>query len=125
LFGKLRPYLNKVWYAGFGGICSTDIWVLRAKENIILDSLLPVVLRFPRVVAMSSAGMTGTNLPRVNSATFDRIEIGLPPVNVQQQIALNLESIKKWQDSLRDYRDKLSEFFESTLNKAMKGELVN
>jgi len=74
---------------------------------------------------MSSAGMTGTNLPRVNSATFDRIEIGLPPVNVQQQIALNLESIKKWQDSLRDYRDKLSEFFESTLNKAMKGELVN
>jgi restriction endonuclease S subunit len=124
LFGKLRPYLNKVWYAQFDGICSTDIWVLRAKENTILDDLLPVVLRFPKVIEKSSSGMTGTNLPRVNSATFDRIEIELPPINIQQQIVLKPESIRKWKDSLQDNKCKLSELFESTLNKAMKGELV-
>ena len=33
LFGKLRPYFRKVWRAKFDGVCSTDMWVLRAKEN--------------------------------------------------------------------------------------------
>ena len=34
LFGKLRPYFRKVIFADFDGICSTDIWVIRPKENI-------------------------------------------------------------------------------------------
>lgn len=33
LFGKLRPYFRKVIYANFDGICSTDIWVIRPKEE--------------------------------------------------------------------------------------------
>lgn len=125
LFGKLRPYLNKVWHAEFDGICSTDIWVLRAKEDKVLNDLLPVILRFPEVVKKNSFGMTGTNLPRVNSATFDRIEIKLPPIKVQRQISLELESIKKRQDSLMAEKHKLSELFESTLNKVMKGGLTS
>jgi type I restriction enzyme S subunit len=32
LFGKLRPYFRKVIYAPFDGICSTDIWVCKAKS---------------------------------------------------------------------------------------------
>lgn len=32
LFGKLRPYFRKVIIAPFDGICSTDIWVVKAKS---------------------------------------------------------------------------------------------
>src|SRR5574337_361920 len=35
LYGKLRPYLNKVCLPDFDGICSTDIVVLRPRENIL------------------------------------------------------------------------------------------
>ncbi len=35
LFGKLRPYFRKVVKPNFDGICSTDIWVLRAKGTLI------------------------------------------------------------------------------------------
>jgi type I restriction enzyme S subunit len=34
LFGKLRPYFRKVVKPQFDGICSTDIWVFRAKKEI-------------------------------------------------------------------------------------------
>jgi len=33
LFGKLRPYFRKVVRAPFDGVCSTDIWVVRAKPG--------------------------------------------------------------------------------------------
>ena len=33
LFGKLRPYFRKVVIAPFDGICSTDIWVVKPKNN--------------------------------------------------------------------------------------------
>ena len=32
LFPKLRPYLNKVYYATFDGLCSTEFHVLRANR---------------------------------------------------------------------------------------------
>jgi len=34
LFGKLRPYFRKVIRAPFDGVCSTDIWVVRARDEI-------------------------------------------------------------------------------------------
>ena len=33
LYGKLRPYLNKVYLANEDGICSTDIYVLRTRPG--------------------------------------------------------------------------------------------
>ena len=33
LFGKLRPYFRKVVRPSFDGVCSTDIWVVRAKPG--------------------------------------------------------------------------------------------
>ncbi len=33
LYGKLRPYLNKVYLANFDGVCSTDILVFSALLN--------------------------------------------------------------------------------------------
>ncbi|OQW99886.1 MAG: hypothetical protein BWK80_62435, partial [Desulfobacteraceae bacterium IS3] len=32
LFGTLRPYFRKVYFAKFEGVCSTDITVLRSKN---------------------------------------------------------------------------------------------
>ena len=39
LFGKLRPYFRKVYKPNFDGVCSTDIFVLRAKNGINQDFL--------------------------------------------------------------------------------------
>lgn len=34
LYGKLRPYLNKVYLADFEGICSTDILVFPNSQHL-------------------------------------------------------------------------------------------
>ena len=34
LFGKPRPYFRKIVRAPDNGICSTDIWVVRAKNGV-------------------------------------------------------------------------------------------
>ena len=37
LYGKLRPYLNKVALPEFSGICSTDILPLQPKRGVLCE----------------------------------------------------------------------------------------
>jgi restriction endonuclease S subunit len=118
LYGKLRPYLNKVWLADFDGICSTDIWALRAKEGIILPQLLGAILQQSSIVQKSSASMAGANLPRANKDVFDRIAIALPPIEIQKQIVAKLSAVQDYKKQLLAQKAKLKELFDSALSKS-------
>src|SRR3989344_695919 len=119
LYGKLRPYLNKVWLADFDGICSTDIWVLRAKEGIILPQLLGAILQQSSIVQKSSASMAGANLPRANKDIFDKIAIALPPLEIQKQIVAKLSAVQSYRSGLTEQKMKLKELFDSVLHRSM------
>ena len=121
LYGKLRPYLNKVWLADSDGICSTDIWVLRAKEEIILPQLLGAILQQSSIVQKSSASMAGANLPRANKDIFDKIAIVLPPLDIQKQIVAKLSAVQEYKRQLLEQKLKLKELFDSVLHKSMSG----
>ena len=120
LYGKLRPYLNKVWLADFDGICSTDIWALRAKEGIILPQLLGAILQQSSIVQKSSASMAGANLPRANKDIFDKIAIALPPLEIQKQIVAKLSAVQDYKKQLLEQKAKLKELFDSALTRSMK-----
>lgn len=49
LFEKLRPYLRKYWFAAFDGVCSTEIWVLKAAPNVSSGWLYWLMLDLARV----------------------------------------------------------------------------
>lgn len=71
LYGKLRPYLNKVWCAEFDGICSTDILVLKsdkpyALKHALLDS---------RFVAQTKNVTKGSH-PRIKRAVCRLMRFG-------------------------------------------------
>ena len=121
LYGKLRPYLNKVWLADTNGICSTDIWVLRTKKNAISPLLLSAILRQPQIVAKSSASMAGANLPRANKDVFDKITVSLPPVDEQKQIVEKLSAAREYKTQLLAQKSKLKELFNSVLSKSFSG----
>lgn len=121
LYGKLRPYLNKVWLADTNGICSTDIWVLRAKQNVISSLLLSSILRQQRVVMKSSASMAGANLPRANRDVFDKIAISLPPLDKQKQIVAKLSAVQEYKAQLLAQKSKLKELFNSALAQSFNG----
>ncbi|MDZ7586628.1 MAG: restriction endonuclease subunit S, partial [Patescibacteria group bacterium] len=119
LYGKLRPYLNKVWLAEFDGICSTDIWVLRAKEEVILSQLLWAILQQSSIVQKSSASMAGANLPRANKTVFDNIKIPLPPLKIQKQIVERMDKIAEAQKLNNKLIQKSDELFQSLLHQEL------
>lgn len=67
LFGKLRPALNKVAFANMDGICSTDIIVLRPKDSFIKAELYSVLLRSTMFNSLVMNGVSGGQLPRVDT----------------------------------------------------------
>lgn len=86
LFGKLRPYFRKVVRAPFDGICSTDIWVVRAKEKVDQGFLYYCMASQP-FVDFATLGSEGTRMPRAKWEYVLRYEILLPPLPEQRAIA--------------------------------------
>lgn len=90
LYGKLRPYLNKVAEPDFEGICSTDILVL--KTNV--PKILKYTLLSKEFVNQTSQLMKGISLPRIGIDTFLNLKIPVPPLSEQQKIVSEIEKIE-------------------------------
>ncbi len=76
LYGKLRPYLNKVWIAEFDGVCTTEMLVLKPR---IPATLLKYLLLHPEFVEQAKAKMGGISLPRIKPS--DVMQIPVPDVD--------------------------------------------
>jgi type I restriction enzyme, S subunit len=87
LYGKLRPYLNKVAIPNVGGICSTDILPLKPNTDIVSKEYLYFYLRSPYFVKTASERSTGANLPRITPNSLVKIPVPLPPIEMQRKIA--------------------------------------
>jgi type I restriction enzyme S subunit len=85
LFGRLRPYLHKVAFADFPGVCSPEILVLRSNtrcEPKFLYLLCSRESTVKKCVDMSA----GTRMPRTSTSDLASIEIQLPPFSEQKRI---------------------------------------
>jgi type I restriction enzyme S subunit len=78
LFGKLRPYFHKVGIAPVGGVCSTDIVVIRPKIQDWFGFVLGHVSSV-NFVNYTNAGSTGTKMPRTSWQDMARYKVALPP----------------------------------------------
>ena len=101
LYGKLRPNLNKVWFADRTGICSTDIFVVRSLDERVLPKLYAYILRSNRFNDAVWQQRTGAQLPRVGWRAFSALDIPLPPMEVQQEIVAEIEGYQKVIDGAR------------------------
>jgi restriction endonuclease S subunit len=73
LFPKLRPYLNKVYFAEFDGICSTEFHILDSKK--VSNEYLANFLRTNLVVNQTKYLMSGNTLPRLQTEDIERLLI--------------------------------------------------
>jgi type I restriction enzyme, S subunit len=92
LYGKLRPNLQKVARPDFGGVCSTDIIVLRAKQSADPGFLFQVLQSEP-LVSHAIATAAGTKMPRTHARSILSFEIAAPPLDEQRRIAEVLRSV--------------------------------
>nr|WP_255603218.1 restriction endonuclease subunit S [Oscillochloris sp. ZM17-4] len=87
LYGKLRPYLNKVLLPSFDGVCTTEILPILPNERKLDRAYLWAYLLSPEFVSWASESVSGANLPRIDPKLLADHPIPLPPLAEQRRIA--------------------------------------
>lgn len=92
LFGKLRPYFRKVVRPSFDGVCSTDIWVVRAKPGFD-QSFLFYFLANQSFIDACNSSSSGTRMPRADWNHLSETLWELPSLPEQKRIAEILSAL--------------------------------
>jgi hypothetical protein len=92
LYGRLRPYLNKIWKAEHGGVCSTEFHVIRMKSDEVLPDYLAVVMRSQLILRQTRHMMTGNTHPRIGNEDVANLLIPVPSKDIQRKVATEMRS---------------------------------
>ncbi|MGX1259342.1 restriction endonuclease subunit S [Sinorhizobium fredii] len=89
LFGKLRPYLAKVWIAEFKGRCSTELLPLRPE---MLDARFGLYVMLSRqFIDAVDASTFGSKMPRADWDFIGNLPIPFPSKRQQSNVARFLD----------------------------------
>jgi len=127
LYGRLRPYLNKVLLPDFEGHCSTEIFPIKPKKNVLDRGFLFQWLIATETMKKINETWTGATLPRANMNTVLEFKINLPSLKEQKSIVQKLDALstetKKLEAIYNQKINDLEELKKSVLQKAFSGEL--
>lgn len=119
LFGKLRAYLRKYWLADSNGICSTEIWALRAKPGTV-SGYLRYLVETERFIEVASGGY-GTHMPRSDWRMLRGLEFAMPSLEEQNAIALVLAEADDEIEALRARLGKASAIKQGMMQELLTG----
>ncbi len=127
LYGKLRPYLNKVIVADCDGYCTTEIIPLKSNEAIT-GRFLFYWLKHPEFIDYVNSVSHGINMPRLGTQAGLSAPLILAPLNEQKRIADKLDALLAKVDACRERLDRvpqiLKRFRQSVLAAATSGKLT-
>lgn len=124
LYGKLRPYLNKVALPNFDGVCSTDIFPLLPLEGISNKYFLKVLMSTSYFVSMANSQSSGANLPRIGTTALENIKVFKPDYTLQEQFAQKVIEIESYIKEQQEELENAKQVFQSLLHHAFTGELT-
>ena len=125
LYGKLRPYLQKVWCADSEGNAVGDFFVFRNKCNSS-SFFLKYVLLSDNFTQFSNGTTYGAKMPRVSSNTILDQEYYIPSLPEQQAIANYLdkktEEIDKTISAIKNECNLYKEYKQSLISEVVTGK---
>ena len=127
LYGRLRPYLNKVIRPEFDGLCSAEFIVL-PNTKILKSAFLQYRLHASDFLSYASHLDEGDR-PRVDYHQIGQFIIDVPPQQEQQRIVAKIEELFSDLDagvaSLQRVKQNLKRYRAALLNSAVTGKLTN
>ena len=126
LYGRLRPYLNKVAAPSFDGLASAEFIVFPDTE-LVRSSFLKYRLNSADFVSFASHLNEGDR-PRVNFGQIGEFRIFVPPPAEQLRIVAKIEELfselDKGIESLKTAREQLKVYRQAVLKHAFEGKLT-
>lgn len=116
LYGSRRTYLKKVAFADFEGVCANTTYVVRAKENLLLQDLLKHIMLSNKFAQYSIGVSKGSTNPYINWKDLDNFTFQIPDLQTQKEIAKVLDDIV---DLIEDFKTQKS------ILKTLKQNLLN
>lgn len=127
LYGKLRPYLNKVIMANDDGVCTTEIIPINA-EPACCNKYLFFWLKSSTFLGYVSDVSYGVNMPRLGTSDGLKAPLRLAPLVEQKIIAEKLDTLLAQVDSTKARLEQipkiLKRFRQAVLGAAMNGTLM-
>lgn len=105
LYGKLRPYLNKVIIADQPGCCTTEIIPIKVPKTLN-NRYLFYWLKSPTFLHYVAGQSHGLNMPRLGTAAAKAAPFVLAPISVQSMVADRLDHLLARVDNCRAHLDR-------------------
>ncbi|MCR2055276.1 restriction endonuclease subunit S [Campylobacter helveticus] len=125
LFGKLRPYLAKVFLADREGVCVSEFLVLTPKKQCGI--FLKFLMLSPLFISVVDGSTYGSKMPRASWEFIGNLKIPLPPLQEQKEIAAFLDSKVAQIDSVIEKTKKqielVKEYKNTLINEAVCGRI--
>ncbi len=104
LYGKLRPYLDKVIVADADGVCTTEIIPI-VPSPAINTEFLRWLLKRPAFLAHVNSLMYGVKMPRLGTEDAVQSIHPLPPLPEQHRIVAKIDQLMARCEELEKLRD--------------------
>jgi len=92
LFGKLRPYLAKVYLATSAGVCSGEFLVLRPKA-IVIPRFLQLLLLNPVFIDQVNSSTFGAKMPRADWSFIGNLKLSIPRRTMQMELLDEINTV--------------------------------
>lgn len=99
LYGKLRPYLDKVLVADSAGVCTTKI-VPIVPSKAVIPEFLRWLLKRPSFLSHVNTLMYGVKMPRLGTEDAINSVHPIPPVHEQYRIVAKIDQLMVLCDTL-------------------------
>jgi type I restriction enzyme S subunit len=111
LFGKLRPYLAKVYLSNFQGKAVGDFFVFRSKGEVYEGFGAKLILS-KRFIDIVNGSTFGSKMPRVSWDFIANLRVAYPAINEQTAIANYLDRKTAEIDALIAQKQRLIELYQ-------------
>lgn len=119
LYGSRRTYLRKVSLADFRGVCANTTFVVRAKEDMLLQDLLKHIMLSERFTQYSIAKSKGSTNPYINWKDLDDFTFKLPDIESQKKMVEILDGCIDLAEKARTQSATLKKFKHQLLDEIL------
>lgn len=122
LFGKLRSYLKKYWFANISGVCSTEFWVFKPEIQSAISKFIYYIVQTDNFIAAATEAY-GTHMPRADWKVVKDYQIMLPGIEEQTAIAAILSDMDADLSALEKKLAKVRDIKQGMMQQLLTGRI--